>query len=422
METKPRRNVFWLGIVSLLEDSGSQMIYPLFPVFVTSVLGAPATALGLIEGVAESTASLLRPVAGRLSDRFGKRKIFAVSGYAIGGIAKPMLALTRHWGAFLALRFADRLGKAARTAPRDALIADSADEGRLGTAFGFHRAMDTTGAVIGPLLATALLPAFGGDIRKVLLLAGIPAIAAAVVLAVRVREIAPGGGGEARGAGAAAAGAGAGVAAGAGAAAAGGRGGGSHDAAAAGRARLPGKFWALAAILAVFALGNSSDTFLLLRAKDAGQPLAALPLLYLAFNVAYAAAAFPAGGLSDRIGRRRVLGMGFFVYAAAYAGFAWLPVPALLWLLFPLYGLYYALTDGVLRALAADIVHPSQRGTAYGVLSFVGGAFLLPASLIAGVLWDRVGPQAPFALGAALALVTAIAVLATPVGVQARRS
>jgi len=186
-------------------------------------------------------------------------------------------------------------------------------------------------------------------------------------------------------------------------------------AAAAGRPKLPKRFWALAAVLALFALGNSSDTFLLLRAREAGHPVTLLPVIYLVFNVSYAALAYPAGHWSDRIGRRTVLGIGFLIFAAAYAGFAWLPAPSLVWVLFPLYGLYYALTDGVLRALAGDLVAPSERGTAYGVLSFVNGAFLLPASLIAGLLWDRVGPAAPFAFGAALAGLTALLVLLTPV-------
>ena len=381
LRTMPR-NVIAAGMVSLFTDISSEMIVPVLPLFLTMVLGAPVAAVGLIEGVAESTASVLRVFAGWLSDRSGRRKPLILLGYGLSNLTKPLLALSAAWPQVLAIRFLDRAGKGIRGAPRDALLADSVAPSVRGRAFGFHRSMDTTGAAIGPLLAAATLALTGGNPRAVFWLAAIPglvAIAIAVAF-LRDRPVPP------------------------------------KDATAPrlGFRDLGRPFALFTGVAFVFSLGNSSDAFLILRAQDVGMPVAVIPLAYFAFNTLYAVFATPAGILSDRIGRRPLLATGFAVFALVYAGFAVAPSAIAAGGLFLVYGLYYALTDGVARALVADLVPSSLRATAMGTFSTATGLALLPASVIAGALWQGVGPWAPFAYGAVTASLAALLLLLVP--------
>ena len=376
------RNVVVAGAVSLLTDISSEMIIPVLPLFLTLTLGAPVAAVGLIEGVAESTASVLRVFSGYLSDRSGRRKPLILAGYGLSNLTKPLLALAGAWPHVLALRFADRFGKGVRGAPRDALIADSVDASVRGRAFGFHRSMDTTGAAIGPLLAAATLAATAGDARAVFWLASVPGVAA-VLLAwwlLRDRPAAPK----------------------------------DVDAPRLGFRDLGRPFALFTAVATLFALGNSSDAFLILRAQDAGMAVAVIPLAYVAFNTLYAVVATPVGIVSDRWARRPLLAAGYAVFALVYAGFALAPNAPVVAGLFLAYGLYYALTDGVARALVADLVPAPLRATAMGTFSTATGLALLPASLIAGALWQVVGPWAPFAYGAVMGLVAATLLLIIP--------
>jgi MFS family permease len=372
------RNVKALGVVSLLTDASSEAVYPILPLFLSTVLGTPVATIGIIESIAEATASLTKVVSGRLSDRLGRRRPLILLGYGLSNLMKPVLALAGSWPAVLALRFADRFGKGIRTAPRDALIADSAPPEARGKAFGMHRALDTLGAAIGPLVAWVVLSQVKGaeGFRLVFLISAIPGIAAIVVLLLAVRERRP-------------------------------RSAASEGAPPFRLRHLGVPFGVFTAISAVFALGNSSDAMLILRAKDLGAPTALVPLMYFAFNLVGALVATPAGVRSDRVGRKRVLTVGFALYGVVYAGFAlasnaWAP-----WLLFAAYGVPYALTEGMTRAYVVDLVGCENRGTAVGGFTFVLGLAALPSSALAGVLWDTVSHSAPFYLSAALMLLAA---------------
>ncbi len=372
-------NVKVAGVVSLFTDLSSEMIVPVLPLFLSITLGAPAAAIGVIEGIAESTASVLRVFAGWLSDRAGRRKPLVVAGYGLSNLTKPLLALAGSWPHVLAVRFADRFGKGIRGAPRDALIADSVLPERRGLAFGFHRSMDTLGAAIGPLVAFATLALRPENYRAVFWIAAIPGAIAIAVAVFLLRDIArpPAPGLAPR----------------------------------LGFAGLGRPFTIFTLIATVFALGNSSDAFLILRVKNLGLPAPAIPLAYFAFNVIYAALATPAGALSDRVGRRVMLIGGYAIFALVYLGFALAGGPGARLQavgLFLVYGAYYALTEGVQRALVVDLVPSSMRATALGTFSTATGVALLPASLVAGILWDRVSPAAPFYFGAALATIAVI--------------
>lgn len=367
------RTVWALGWVSFCSDVASEMIYPLLPIFLTRTLGAPMKAVGLIEGVAETTGSVLRLGAGWLSDRVGRRKPFVVAGYACAAVAKPLLALAGTWGHVLGIRFLDRFGKGLRTPPRDALLADSAPAAIRGRAFGLHGSMDTAGAVVGPLLAFALLPSLGGDFRSLFLLAFVPALTGIVILLAAVRDIPR--------VASSPAGPGVGL-------------------------PLGPRFWRFLPVLVCFGIGNSSDVFLILRARQLGIGEGWIPLLYLTFNVIYAAVSLPGGTLSDRVGRRRVIGIGYAVFAVVYLGFARAGSAWEAWPLFALYGIYYALTERIQRAFVADLVPEAARGRAFGTYHALVGSLALPASLLAGWLWDAVSPAAPFWLGGASAVTT----------------
>ncbi len=374
------RTVIALGWVSLLTDLSSEMIYPLLPVFLTGVLGAGAAALGVIEGVAEATASVLKVVSGFWSDRVRRRKPLVLAGYGTSGAARPLIGLATSWVGVLALRFADRVGKGVRTSPRDALIADTVDPARRGRAFGFHRAMDHAGAVAGPVIAAGLL-ALGVPLRGVFLLAAVPAAAVVVVIVKGVEE--PGAPAPRPPAGPAA---------------------GSMG---------PG-FGRFLAALVVFTLGNSTDAFLLLRLTDVGVPAAGVALLWSAHHAVKMGANLVGGRLTDRAGRRPVLLGAWALYGAVYAGFALAGSPAVLVALFLVYGAYFGLAEPAERAWAADLAPRGLRGRAYGLYHGAVGLAALPASLGFGLIWKAFGAPAAFATGAALALAAAALLLGVP--------
>jgi MFS family permease len=377
------RNVIVLGLVSLLTDASSEMVYPILPLFLVNVLHAPVSAIGLIESLAEGTASFVKVASGRLSDRIKRRRPLVALGYTLSNVVKPLLALVPGWPAVLALRVADRFGKGVRTAPRDALIADSGTPERRGRDFGLHRALDTVGAAIGPLTAWAVLTLVPDGYRMIFWLSAIPGSLAVVLVLVAVREV--------------------------------------RRPLAAGRSgpkasllpfrQLGAGFTVFTLISVVFSLGNSSDAMLILRAQNVGNPAALIPLMYFVFNVVAAALATPLGHLSDRVGRKRLMVFGFAGYAVVYAGFALAGAPMAIWLLFALYGLPYAATEGISRAFVVDLVPAELRGTALGGYTFAIGLAALPASLVAGVLWDQVSPAAPFVLSAVLMAGAALALL-----------
>jgi MFS family permease len=368
-------NVLIFGLVSLFTDISSEMIYPLLPLFLTSVLHAGPAFLGTIEGVAESTASLLKLFSGIASDRMPGRKKLVLAGYTISSLARPLTALALTPLAVLGIRFADRVGKGIRTSPRDALIADSVDPSVRGKAFGFHRSMDHTGAIIGPLFATLILTCFAADLRTVFLLAAIPGGVAVLLIILKVRDV------EKKGA----------------------KSGGSS------LGVFPqGKLRSYLLVLFIFTLGNSSDVFLLLRAGQLGVSLPHITLLWSFFHLVKMLSSMPFGALSDRIGRRGVIISGWGVYAFAYAGFAFAGNEFQFWLLFAVYGLFYGLTEGVEKALLTDLAPPTERGKTFGWYNFTVGAGALPASIIFGLIWQQAGPKEAFGFGAILACLAAI--------------
>lgn len=370
--------VVLVGIVSMLMDISSEMLVPIMPLFITGVLGASAVTLGLIEGLAESTASLLKVYSGRVSDR-GARKPWVVAGYGLSALSRPLLALSGGWGSLLAARLVDRTGKGLRTAPRDAIIAGATPLAELGRAFGVHRGMDTLGAAIGPLIAFACLPLLG--YRGVFWLSFIPAALAVVVLLIFVQEHAQ----EIKT---------------------------RRDAP---RVPFPKDARLTGFLIAVtlFALGNSSDAFLLLRTQDLGVKALAVPLVYFAFNLVYAVVSGPAGVLADRLGRGRVARVGVLLFALIYGGFALAGSAWLAWALFLLYGVFMAFTEGVWKAYLGELAPDGTRGAVYGWYNGLVGVMALPASLIAGLLWQRVSHGAPFAFGAVTALIAGVLMLRT---------
>jgi len=367
-----------LGLVSLFTDLSSEMIYPLVPVFLTTVLGAGPAALGLIEGVAETTASLLKLLSGTLADRFRRRKPLVVAGYALSAAARPLMGLAASWGHVLAVRFADRVGKGIRTSPRDALIAAAVAPGERGRAFGLQRAMDHLGAVAGPLAAFVLLAA-GLSYRALFLLAAVPGAAAVAVLLWGVHEAR---GEEPR-----------------------------RGAVRLGRAGLPGAFRRYLAVVCLFTLGNASDAFLLLRAVEEGIPPAWVPLLWGAFHAVKSSLSVPAGILSDRWDRRRVVAAGWLVYAAAYAAWGFARGPWWMAGLFLFYGLFAAATEGTERALVADLVPRDRQATGFGWFHLIVGLCALPASVVFGLLYKWKGAQAAFGTSAVLALAACVLLL-----------
>jgi MFS family permease len=376
------RNVVILGFVSLLNDGASEMIYPLLPVFLTSVLGAGPAALGVIEGIAESTASLLKLYSGYLSDRVKKRKGWIVAGYSISNIIRPLIAFSTSWLHVLALRFSDRVGKGLRTSPRDAIIADSTPAAFRGKAYGFHRAMDHSGAIIGPLAATALLIVYHDNLKTIFLLSVIPGVLAVGMLLFGLKEKPS-----------------------------------DVPKSAASAAvfnfrsslrEMPGGFQKFLIIVLVFTLGNSTDAFLLLRAQQLGVPVTLLPMIWVVLHIVKMISSVPGGIVSDRIGRKKVIVAGYVVYALVYAGFGAATQHWHAWTLFALYGIYFGFTEGVEKALVADFAPVHLRGSAFGLYHLVVGAGAFPASLLFGFVWQQYGSAAAFGMGAVLALLAGV--------------
>lgn len=367
------KNIFFVGLTSFLTDTTTKMVYAVMPMFLIS-LGASKTELSLIEGIAESTASLLKSVSGWWSDKIGRNKPFMVIGYAITAVLSPMFAFVTSPLQVLGVRFTERVGKGIRTAPRDSLVAGSSKECDTGKNFGFHKAMDNSGAIVGPLIASAVLLFFPGDFRRVFLIAAIPGLLGLANVILFVKE------------------------------------------AKKSKGDLPGKirlkdfskeYYLFLSIVFIFTLGNSTDALLLVKASDVGVRDAYIPIIYLVFNAVSVLFAVPAGMLSDKIGRERLIIFGYLIYSGIYFGFGMAGNPLSMVLLFALYGVYSAATDGVQKAMVSDIVDKDKRGTGLGLYNCMLGVTLLPASLIAGLLYDNINNSAPFYYGAVLAMIAA---------------
>jgi len=370
------QNVFVLGLVSFFNDVASEMIYPIVPIFLTSILGAPASLVGLIEGIAESTASILKLISGWYSDKFQKRKPFVIAGYSLSSISKVILGFAFVWPLVLVGRFVDRFGKGIRTSARDALIAESSTSSNRGKSFGFHRALDTAGAVVGPLLAIWLLHSYSNDFRSIFLVAFIPGFIGILLLLLFVKE--------------------------------------KKKKELGSSLKLKGNwkefdisFKIFLAVSIIFAIGNSSDAFLILRSQNLGLSVTSTILAYVVFNAAYAIFSIPAGAVSDKIGPKKVLISGFFLFSIVYLLFGVITKSYLLWFIFPLYGIYMAFTEGVGKAYISNLVPQEKSGIAFGIYQTAIGICTFFASLIAGILWDKVGVSSPFILGSATALISA---------------
>ena len=370
------RNVYALAAVSFFTDVSSEMIYPLLPVFLSTVLGANAGFIGAIEGAAESTAALLKLVSGWWSDRVRRRKPLVVAGYVLASAMRPLIAIAQSATQVLMIRVSDRVGKGIRNSPRDALIADSVGPAVRGRAFGFRSAADNAGALLGPLIAFGVLVTWHASLRTVFWLAVIPGALAVLVAVFGIREV------EHHGARAASA--------------------PSLDRA------MGARFWIFLIIVFIFTLGNSTDAFLLLRARQLGVPVALAPILWALLNGVKSVLNIPGGSLSDRIGRRPVLIAGWLAYAMVYFLFARASRAWEAWALFAAYGVYFGFTEGAQLALVADFAPPQRRGAAYGWYYLAIGVGALPASLLFGAIWDRLGSPIAFMTGAGLALAAAV--------------
>jgi MFS family permease len=394
-------NIFLLGLISLLTDISSEMIFTLVPLFLTNVIGASTIIVGVVEGVAESAASLLKVFSGWFSDKIKKRKIITFIGYGLSTLVKPLMYIAGSWGLVLGIRFGDRVGKGIRSAPRDALVADSLKANERGKGFGIHRAMDTAGAALGLIAAAVIVLLLQGqrlqlDIgtyQMLVIIGTVPAVLALFVF-FYVRDV-------------------------------------RKNVAVKGindntieitdsvktgnkkitKIKLSTEFYLFLIIVFIFTLGNSSDAFLILRAQNAGNCISDILFMLVVFNISYALFSVPAGIVSDKISRKYVIALGWFIYALTYLGLATFSASWQIWLLFILYGVYYGLSEGVARAYVADLVPEESRGTAYGIFHGVVGITLLPASILAGWLWQTISPSAAFYLGAILSAIAIIALL-----------
>ncbi|MDZ4384714.1 MAG: MFS transporter [Nitrospirota bacterium] len=388
------RNVFTLGWVSFFMDVSSEMIYPLLPLFLTNILGANKAMVGLIEGIAESTASLLKVVSGYLSDKFRKRKPLILYGYGLSTLTRPIVAIATGWAGVLVYRFMDRIGKGIRTAPRDAIIAESTEAGSLGKAFGFHRAMDTCGAIVGPAIAIAVLYLYGHSypseplpaeavkgaeqaFRTLFWLSMIPGLAAVVLIILFVKEKAHPLSTE-------------------------------HPTSLFRHSIMNSDFRKFLIVVGVFTLGNSSNAFLILKMQDAGAGMLNITGLYLLFNAVYSAASLPAGMAADRFGKKRMILGSYILFALIYSGLAFSKTQTSVWALLIAYGIFMGISEGIQRAFVATLLSNNSIGTGYGIYHTLTGLVTLPASLIAGLLWDRIGPQATFLFGAVTGTLAAV--------------
>jgi MFS family permease len=370
------KNVFILGLVSFFNDIASEMIYPLVPIFLTSVLGAPVSVVGLIEGIAESIASILKVISGWMSDKMQKRKPFVISGYSLSAFSKIIFSLAYSWPVVLLARFVDRFGKGTRTSARDALITESSDSSARGRTFGFHRAMDTMGAVIGPLLAIVAMQILNENYRFIFLLSFIPAFIGVLLLFFFVKE---------------------------------------KDRKSKSTAdfqfnwkSLDPSFKVFLFISFIFALGNSSNAFLILRAQNLGLSVTMVMLAYVLFNFVYAVFSLPAGIISDKIGPKKILLAGFLLFAVIYLFFGLITKSIFIWLLFPFYGIYMALTEGIGKAYISNLIPKEKAGTAFGIYQTTIGLCTFFASWIAGLLWSYVSISAPFIFGSVMAMLAAL--------------
>ena len=383
------RNVWAVGLTSFFMDVSSEMVLNILPLFLANVLGVKTNIIGLIEGIAEATASILKLFSGWLSDKIGGRKWLAVIGYGLSALSKPFFYIASSWELIAGVRWTDRVGKGVRTAPRDALVADSVTKETRGLAFGFHRALDTAGAMVGILIAAFVvwlaqkntLDLSMSTFQTVVLISLLPAFLAVLSLVIGAKDVPVQG----------------------------------QRAAPKFSLRSMGRpFLVFLAIVSIFTLGNSSDAFLVLRAQTLGITVTGILIMLAMFNLIYSLVSTPAGSLSDRIGRRRLIIGGWLVYAAIYFGFALAQSAWQVWLLYVVYGLYYGMAYGSANALVADLVPEQLRGTAYGTYNAVIGLLAFPASLIAGILWQGagtwggLGPSAPFLFGGSLALIAAL--------------
>ncbi len=382
--------MYALTAVSFFTDVSSEMIYPLLPAFLTLTLGASASFIGAIEGAAETTAALLKLASGWWSDRVQRRKPLVLAGYTIASIMRPLVAIAQSATQVLVIRVADRVGKGIRNSPRDALIADSVDSSIRGKAFGFNRTGDHTGAVLGPLIAFALVQWLHKDVRTVFWWAVVPGVLAVLTVLFGVREVSR-----------------------------------RRDTAAAPidlSQPLSARFWAVLGVIFLFTLGNSTDAFLLLRAQQLGIPVALAPILWAFLHVVKSLSSVPGGTLSDRVGRKPLLVAGWLLYAAVYFAFGRASSAWHAWALFGIYGIFFGLTEGTERALVTDIVPAARRGTAFGWYNLTIGLGALPASVIFGALWDHSGSRIAFDFGAALALAASLGIAVVPIVVPPRPS
>jgi MFS family permease len=372
-------NVVALGVVSLLTDAASEMVVPLLPVFLTTVLMAGPLALGWIEGAADAVSSVLKLLSGRWSDRAGRRRPFVLAGYSVSSVSRPLVALAGAAWHVLGVRILDRTGKGLRSSPRDALLAASVPPGQRGAAFGLHRAMDHAGAVVGPLIAFAILTWWTRDLRTLFWLSAIPGALAVVALLLAVRE-SPAGGRD-------------------------------HDARVEPPETVPpaGGLVRVLAPIGLFTLGNASDLFLLLKASESRASLTTLPLLWMGLHVVKSIASVPGGRLADVFGRRRLIAAGWIVYAAVYVGFAFAEGRAAIWALFVVYGIHHGLTEGAERALVAELVPTASRGTGFGWYHLTVGLGGLVASVLFGAIWQQAGSAAAFLTSAGLAVLAVLA-------------
>lgn len=368
------RNIFFAGMTSFLTDTTTKMIYAIMPLFLLSI-GASKTEVSLIEGIAESTASVLKALSGWWSDKIGKNKPFMIIGYAFTAVLSPLFAFVTTPFQVLVIRFTERIGKGIRTAPRDSLVAESSTDKDKGKNFGFHKAMDNSGAILGPLLAFGVLSIFSNDYRKVFMLSAVPGLLGLIIVIKFVKE------------------------------------------AKKEKESLPKKislkdfsirYYVFLGIAFIFTLGNSTDALLLVKANNVGIKALFIPLVYLIFNSFSVIFAVPMGILSDKIGRERIIISGYILYAVIYIGFGMVNNKVMVVLLFALYGLYSAATDGIQKALVADLIGKSKKGTGLGIYNAIIGITLLPASVIAGILYDKVNSSAPFYFGAIMALIATL--------------
>lgn len=379
------RNVYVLSAVSFFQDAASELVYPVLPLFVTSVLGAPPSALGLIEGVAEGTAAVGKAVSGRLADRFARRPMIAL-GYGISSASKPLIGLAGAWPLVLAARFTDRVGKGIRTSPRDALLAGETGPAERGRVFGFHRAADTAGAVVGPLLGLALYELLDHDLRALFFVAAVPAaLSVALIRFVREDRHAPVPAAE------------------------------KAELFDVPPAALPRHYWRVVGFLALFGLVNFTDALVILRASELGLGFVSIILVYVLYNLSYAALSFPAGSISDRIPRRFVFAAGMAFFAIAYVGLGLARSGGWVWVLLPVYGVYTALTDGVGKAWVSDLLPAARLGSGLGYFQAITGGCALLAGIWAGVFWGHDG-RVPMLISG-----LAVAGLAAVLGIFGRR-